>query len=146
MAVELIDGEEIRPKLDRVYGYSRQERNLVVLSVAKIAREHNGEGRGVIVCSIAHVRETRQRVRHYLDRLMEVYLDCPVEVCAARDYKGHYRKAYGGSYDNFVGVTEPYEKSDHPELTLDTANRSIEDCMATLLDRTLAFFDGRKEP
>ena len=77
---------------------------------------------------------------------MEVYLDCPVEVCAARDYKEHYRKAYGGSYDNFVGVTEPYEKSDHPELTLDTANRSVEDCMATLLDRTLAFFDGRKEP
>ncbi len=142
MAVELLDGEEIRPKLDRVYGYSRQERNLVVLAIAKLAHHYNEMGKGVIVCSIAHVKETRHQIRQYLGHFMEVYLDCSVEVCGERDYKGHYRKAYDGLYDNFIGVTEPYEKSDNPELILDTANRTIEDCLTTLVARTRRFLEG----
>lgn len=144
-AVELIDGEEIRPTLDRVYGYSRQERSLVVLAVAKLARQYNEEGKAVVVCAISHVEETRRQIRQYLGRFMEVYLYCPVEVCAQRDYKGNYRKAYSGLYDNFVGVTEPYEKSDSPELILDTANCSIDNCLATLLDRAIAFLHGEKK-
>ena len=47
-------------------------------------------------------------MRKIMANVMEVYLECPIKVCAQRDYKDNYEKAYNGQYDNFVGVTEPY--------------------------------------
>jgi len=70
---------------------------------------------------------------------MEVYLDCPVNVCAQRDYKGHYRRAFAGEYDNFIGVTEPYELSEAPEKIINTAELTIEECSKILLNETLRF-------
>ena len=73
-----------------------------------------------------------------LGNFKEVYLSCSPEACAKRDYKGHYAKAKDGQYEHFVGITEPYECSDDPDLSLDTANQDIEDCASVLLAFTLS--------
>ena len=139
--VVLLDGEVVRERL-RDFRYASSDRKSIAFKKAELALEHNKEGKIVIVTGITHQRETRAKLREYLGRFMEVYLKCPVEVCAARDYKGQYQKAYAGELENFVGVSVPYEESD-PELVLDTDKKSVEECSAILLRQTIDFINGR---
>lgn len=140
--VKLLDGEEVRAALEaqgRRYGYTASERAALALELAHMARSWNDQGYVSIVCAILHLRKTREQVRSHIGRFMEVYLDCPVSVCAAREYKGHYQKAFAGLYDSFIGVTEPYEVSDQVELVLPTGTRGVDECCAMLLPPALAF-------
>ncbi|MBI3616058.1 MAG: adenylyl-sulfate kinase [Candidatus Omnitrophica bacterium] len=130
--VELLDGEAVRERLDD-FNYSTDDRNALGEAKAKLAQDLNRQGRLVIVTGIAHHRRTREQVRRLLDRYLEVYLKCDPQICAQRDTKGHYRRAFAGEYENFVGVTEPYQESDRVELTLQTDRQSVEECAGALL-------------
>jgi adenylylsulfate kinase len=134
--VELLDGPDVRKNLEGAHGYSAKERSVVVLEIARLALECNNRGKVAIVCTISHVKEVRMAVRGRLGRFFEVYLKCPLDVCLRRDYLGNYQKAYAGDYENFVDVTEPYQVSEHPDLLLDTANNSVEECTDILLANT----------
>ena len=140
--VKLLDGEEMRIQLAKKgkhFGHSTNERNKVALEYAHIAKDYNKKGMICIMCTIGHVRETRVEMRSIIGNVMEVYLDCPVDVCAKRDYKGHYAKAIKGQYDNFIGITEPYQKSDNAELVLRTDSESVEACSKKLLEAAMSF-------
>ncbi|UCD54993.1 MAG: adenylyl-sulfate kinase [Candidatus Omnitrophota bacterium] len=146
--VKLLDGEVIRGELvkqGKRYGYSTDERNKVALEIAHAAQRYNKKSVISIICAICHVKETREEMRKIIGNVMEVYLECPVRICAKRDYKGHYAKAFQGAYDNFVGVTEPYQKSDHVELVLYTGNDSIAKCSRQLLESVLVFLEHSEE-
>ena len=137
----MLDGDETRKRLPQTYGYSNEDRKTVGLLVSKLASDCNKRGNIAIVCAISHVKQTHAQIREHLGPdFVEVYLDCPVEVCADRDIKGHYQKALAGEYENFIGVTEPYQVSDQPELILDTVNQSVDQCTDILLDYILKFF------
>jgi len=138
--VVLLDGEVIRERLKN-FKYASNDRNYIAFKKAELALEHNKEGKIVIVTGITHQREIRAKLREYLGRFMEVYLKCPVEVCAQRDYKGNYQKAYAGELENFVGVTVPYEES-NPELVLDTDKESVEECSRILVRHALDFINS----
>tara|TARA_Y100001968_G_scaffold42555_1_gene32611 strand:+ start:832 stop:1335 length:504 start_codon:yes stop_codon:yes gene_type:complete len=139
--LELLDGDETRKRLPSNFGYSTEDRQAVGMLVANLALESNRKGNIAIVCAISHVRKVRLNIREILaPNFIEVYLDCPVDICADRDVKGHYRKALAGHYDNFVGITEPYQISDNPELVLDTVNKTSTECADILLNYTLKFF------
>jgi len=142
--VEWLDGEEVRKRLKDMYGFSTDDRTEVARYVIKLVREYNAEGKVVVVSTISHRIETRSWIRSEIDRFMEVYLKCSADVCAARDYKDNYRKAFSGEYSNFPGVTEPYEESS-PELVLDTAGSSVAECSELLVARTLEFI-GAQSP
>ncbi len=139
--VQLLDGEEVRKmilkKTGCLYGYSNEDRNAVSMEILKIAIELNMKGFICIICAISHIKRTREKMRRKMGNFMEVYLDCSVETCAQRDYKGHYQKAFEGLYDNFIGVTEPYQVSENPELILDTAKNTIEECSEILFQETI---------
>jgi len=140
--VKFLDGEEIRKQLakrGKCYGYSTVERNELALEFGHMALEYNRKGMVCIICSICHCKEIRAKMREVIGNVMEVYLDCPVTICAQRDYKGNYAKAFQGLYDNFIGVTEPYQKSDNVELVLQTDKNMVDKCSQTLLEEVLAF-------
>ena len=54
-----------------------------------------------------------------------------------RDYKGNYRKAFDGSYDNFFGVTKMYQTSECVELILHTDINTIDECANILLEKAI---------
>ncbi len=141
--VELLDGEELRKTFDRIYGHSLEERYVVVSKIIQIAHECTQKGSISIVCTISHKKEMREMARQEIRHFMEVYLNCPVEVCARRDYKGNYKKAFQGEGEYFAGITEPYEESENPELVLDSVSKSINECSVILLDRVLEFLEDR---
>jgi len=67
---------------------------------------------------------------------LEVYCRGPLEVCKARDPKGHYPRARAGDIKDFTGISAPYEDPRDPELILDTARYSIAesvDCVCAML-------------
>jgi adenylylsulfate kinase len=58
---------------------------------------------------------------------IEVFVSCPVEVCAERDVKGLYKKAFTGEIQAFTGVSDPYEPPTAPEVTLRTDEEEPEE-------------------
>lgn len=141
--IKLLEGEEIREALaarGRRFGYTTGERSALMFEIVDIIREWHERGFHCIVCTINHVRKTREEVRRRIRNSFEVYLECPVEVCAQRDPKGHYRKAMSGQFDNFVGVTEPFQVSSSVDLVLPTHRYSVVHCSEILLAETLKFF------
>ena len=141
--VKLLDGEAIRGESVGTHGYRTNDRNAILEKTIQAARECNDNGNIAIVSTISHKRATRQKARDTITNFMEVFLDCPLEVCIERDYKGHYQKALKGEYENFIGITESYETSDSPELVINTKSLTIVECQKLLLDEVVRFF-GQK--
>ena len=139
--LEFLDGDQLRKCLDKTYGHSMEDRLLVLEKIVEIAQEKNQTGTTVIVSTDSYKKAMRDYARAQIPRFMEVYLDCSLKSCAARDNKGLYQLAYEGEYDLFPGVTEPYELSDAPDLTLITDQTPLEEC-ANVLFREVVVFLG----
>jgi adenylylsulfate kinase len=93
-----------------------------------------------VVSVIAPFREVRDEVRAAHEdaglTFVEVYVDAPVQVCAERDVKGLYAKAEVGEVEAMTGVSDVYEAPVSPEVLVDTAALSVEEC-AQMVERAL---------
>jgi adenylylsulfate kinase len=58
--------------------------------------------------------------RNIGEDFIEIFVDAPLEVCAERDVKGLYKKAFAGEIEQFTGVSDPYEPPAAPELHIKT--------------------------
>ena len=112
---------------------------MILEKIVEIAQEKNHTGTTVIISTVSHKKAMREYARAQIPRFMEVYLGCSPESCADRDYKGLYQLAYEGEYDLFPGVTEPYELSDAPDLTLNTDRTPLEECANVLFREVVVF-------
>lgn len=65
---------------------------------------------------------------------IEVYVDVPVEVAEQRDPKGLYKKARAGEIKDFTGISAPYEAPEKPEIVIKTHEKSVEECVAQIVD------------
>ncbi len=136
--VVLIDGEEFRARLWRPLRTSPQDREAVWRRLVEEASTEMKSGKVVVIAAIAHRASMRVMARNRLSPFFEVYLDCPVAVCSARDTKGNYQRAFASEYDCFIGVTHPYERS-NSELQLDTAALSPVEAESLLSERVIQF-------
>ncbi len=68
-------------------------------------------------------------------------MDCPIEVLAARDVKGLYKKALAGEVGNFTGISDPYEPPLDPAVVVrsdrETVAESVEKIWGELERRGL---------
>ena len=87
-----------------------------------------------VLCSfISPYRERRAKSRQEIGEFIEVYVECPVDVCAERDVKGLYEKAFAGEIENFTGVSDPYEEPENPEIICYTARETAEESAARVI-------------
>ncbi len=120
-SVEVLDGDIVRTNLSKGLGFSREDRDTNVLRIGFVADLLTRNGVGVIVSAISPYKEVRDQVRRNVgEGFLEIFVDCPVEVCAERDVKGLYKKAYSGEIKEFTGVSDPYERPAAPELHIKT--------------------------
>ncbi len=120
-SVEVLDGDIVRTNLSKGLGFSREDRDTNVLRIGFVATLLTRNGVGVIVSAISPYKEARDMVRRDIgDDFIEVFVDAPLEVCAERDVKGLYKKAYAGEIPAFTGVSDPYEPPAAPELHIKT--------------------------
>ncbi len=118
--VEILDGDEVRQHLSKGLGFSKEDRDTNVQRIAYVASLLTRHGAAVIVAAISPYQKARAWARERIGEFVEVYVRCPLEVCAARDVKGLYQKAYAGEIPQFTGVSDPYEPPVDPELIVDT--------------------------
>ncbi len=133
--VELLDGEFLRSKLDRKYGYSIDEIIAYEQNIAQIAFQANTVRMNhAIVCSMTHMEQMRSFARAIIKNLVEVYLDCDVETCRNREYKARYDRALVGEYKFLPGVTDPFEIPANPNLVINTSKLQLDASFQILLE------------
>ncbi len=137
--VEVLDGDIVRTNLSKGLTFSREDRNINVLRIGFVANLLTRNGVGVIVSAISPFKEARDQVRRRIVDFVEVFVDAPLEVCAERDVKGLYAKAYSGEIAQFTGVSDPYEAPNAPDLTLKTAEETPEESARKVIEK-LEFF------
>jgi adenylylsulfate kinase len=133
--VEVLDGDIVRTNLSRGLGFSREDRITNVLRIGFVANLLTRNGVGVVVSAISPYKESRDQVRRRIIDFIEVFVDAPLEVCAERDVKGLYKKAYSGEIPQFTGVSDPYEAPAAPELTLKTDEESPQESARRVIER-----------
>lgn len=116
----LLDGDQLRTGLNRDLTFSDADRKENVRRVAEVARLMVDAGLIVIVTLISPFRADREYARSLFQEgeFVEVYVDTPLEVCAQRDPKGLYARAYRGELLDFTGISSPYEPPLNPEVRL----------------------------
>ena len=132
--VEVLDGDVVRENLSKGLGFSKEDRDTNIRRIAFVADLLSRNGVPVITAAISPYREIRDEARETMgERFIEIFVKASVEVCAERDVKGLYEKAFKGEIKEFTGVSDPYEPPLNPELVLDTEHQSAEESAAKIL-------------
>jgi len=115
----VLESDDLRRLFTPRPRYDTAERDRFYTALADLARLLSENGLPVLVAATANRRAYRDRARAGIPRFLEVYVDCPLEVCRRRDPKGIYRRSTAGSAPNVPGVSAPYEPPLRPEVTVD---------------------------
>jgi adenylylsulfate kinase len=133
--IEVLDGDVIRENLSKGLGFSKEDRDTNIRRIAFVADLLSRNGTPVITAAISPYRELRREARAQMNgRFIEAYVKASVEVCAERDPKGLYEKAFAGEIKEFTGVSDPYEEPEHAELVLDTEHQTPEESAQQIID------------
>ena len=140
LSVERLDGDTVRKGLTPDRAAGQQDRDMNIERVTFVAKLLARNGVAVLCSFISPYRERRAQSREEIGEFIEVYLECPVEVCAERDVKGLYAKAFAGEILHFTGVTDPYEPPLNPEVVCRTAEETVDESVA----RVVAYLEDHK--
>ncbi|HXW51891.1 MAG TPA: adenylyl-sulfate kinase [Candidatus Acidoferrales bacterium] len=136
LKVEMLDGDVVRTNLSKGLGFSREDRDTNVRRIGFVAHLLARNGVAVICSAISPYRKTRDEVRAQIGPgFIEVFADCPLDVCATRDGKVEmYEKARRGEIKEFTGVSDPYEPPPTPEVQVRTQEESPDESARRILD------------
>ncbi len=131
----VFDGDNVRHGLCRDLGFSVDDRTENIRRIGEMAKLFVDAGVISLTAFISPIREDRDRARGLFPHgdFIEVYVKCSLETCEQRDVKGLYKKARAGEIPNFTGISSPYEPPANPEITIETENRQVEDCVAEMI-------------
>lgn len=133
LRVERLDGDIVRQGLTSDLGFTKRDRDENIKRVTFVAKLLTRNGVAVLCSFISPYRERRARSREEIGEFIEVYVECPVEVCAERDVKGLYERAFAGEIENFTGVSDPYEPPENPEIVCRTTEETVEESVAKVI-------------
>lgn len=131
--VEVLDGDEVRENLSKGLGFSKEDRDTNIRRIGYVCRLLSRNGAVAISAAISPYASVRKEVRDSIDRFVEVYVSCPLDVLTERDPKGLYAKALSGEIKNFTGVSDPYEAPENPEVLVDTDKESEDESVNRIL-------------
>jgi adenylylsulfate kinase len=134
--------------------YSIKERDIVYSSLVYIAGLLTQNGVNVIIDATGNLRRYRDEARMRIPRFVEVYLQCPMDICMEREQKRArtyhapkkiYARASKGKSSTVPGVGQPYEEPLNAEIVLDTAKCSPRGCAEKILKKVEQLETPEKE-
>lgn len=137
IAIENLDGDEIRENLHPDLGFTREDRALNNRRTAYICRLLNRNGISVVNAMITPFRDAQREARDIIEpdgELVLVYVKCSLEECARRDPKGLYEQAKRGDIENFTGIDHPFQEPHKPDVIVNTERVSVETGVDTVMD------------
>ena len=112
----VLESDVLRTQLTPFARYDAAERDFFYETIAHFGAYVVGKGVPVLFDATGNRRGYRDRARREIQRFLEVFVDTPIEVCAARDPKGLYRAAREGNSATLPGAQAAYEPPLAPEL------------------------------
>ncbi|MCM1256755.1 MAG: adenylyl-sulfate kinase [Roseburia sp.] len=132
----LLDGDNVRLGLNSNLGFKEQDRIENIRRISEVAKLMTDAGLIVLTASISPYASDRRGAREIIgEEFVEVYVSTPLQECERRDVKGLYQRARRGEIPNFTGISSPYEVPKQPEITIDTAGRTLEECVDELYEK-----------
>jgi adenylyl-sulfate kinase len=133
LKVEVLDGDIVRSNLSKGLGFSREDRETNLRRIAFVSKLLVRNGVVVIVATISPYRNIRDEIRTSMPNFVEVYVNCPLEVCIQRDPKGLYEKALAGEIPRFTGVNDAFDPPFNPEVEIRTDTETPEEGAVRIL-------------
>lgn len=147
--VAVLDGDILRQGLNRDLGFSTQDRVENIRRAGEVAKILCGAGHTVLSAFITPLEEIRKSLREIFEpgQFVEIYLDCPLEICESRDPKGLYRRVRNGEIPEFTGISSPFEPPAAAEIVVPTGEQTPEESLNLILSFLGQHFpDLRSEP
>ncbi|MBS4216908.1 adenylyl-sulfate kinase [Bacillus sp. FJAT-49711] len=136
ISVYLLDGDNLRYGINKNLSFSEEDRRENIRRTAEIGKLFVDAGIVVIAALISPYENERQHARSLFNKteFVEVFVNCPIEVCKKRDPKGLYEKVKSGEIKGFTGIDQTYEEPKKPDITVYTDKQSIEECTKMIID------------
>ena len=141
---QLLSSDGLRKVMTPEPTYSVEERDIVYSSLVYIAGLLTQNGVNVIIDATGNLRRYRDEARARIPRFIEVYLQCPMQICMEREKKRArtyhapkkiYARALKGKSSTVPGVGQPYEEPVNAEIVLDTTECSPRGCAEKILEK-----------
>ena len=133
----VLDGDNVRHGLCGDLGFSEQDRVENIRRVGEVAKLFLEAGIITLTAFISPFQRDREVARSLFPHgdFLEIYCECPLEICEKRDVKGLYQQARAGKIKNFTGISSPYEAPSDPDLVVNTGRLSLEESINLVLKR-----------
>ena len=132
----VLDGDKVRHGLNGDLGFSSEDRKENLRRVGEMSKLFIESGTIILTAFISPFRKERRQVRSMMPHgdFIEIYVNCPIEVCEKRDVKGLYRRARTGEVKEFTGISSPYEIPQSADLTVNTDLQTLEESVENIID------------
>lgn len=144
---QILDGDNIRSGINNNLSFSDEDRRENIRRISEVSKLFLNCGIICINSFISPTKDIRNMARDIIgeDNMIEVYVKAPLEVCEQRDTKGLYKKARAGEIKDFTGIDSPYEAPEDPDITLNTENTPVEECVKQCIHHILPFITYTNE-
>lgn len=133
---QLLDGDNLRTGINNNLGFTEVERMENIRRAAEVSKLFMNCGIVTICSLISPTAEIRKMAKEIIgEGYIEVFVNCPLEICEQRDVKGLYKKVRSGEIKNFTGVDSPFEAPASPDIELRTDLSDLETCRQQLLEK-----------
>jgi adenylylsulfate kinase len=136
--VALLESDELRKILTPHPRYDPEERDVFYRQMGYIGVLLTQHGVPVIFDATANRRVYRDWARRQIPKFVEVYVECPLATCIARDPKGIYRRAREGAAETVPGLQAAYEVPEKPEVVLQGDQETPEDAARRIIAKLVA--------
>lgn len=132
----ILDGDNVRKGLNANLDFSEDARKENLRRVIEVSKLMMDAGLVVLTAFISPFETERQKAKDIIgsENVVEIFIDTPIEICEQRDVKGLYKKARAGEISNFTGINSPFEVPSHPNLTIKTENKTVDECAETIIN------------
>ena len=135
--VAVLESDALRRVLSDQPRYGPQERDAFYRLLAYMGALLTEHGVPVIIDATANRQEYRDRARQQIRRFLEVYVECPLEICMARDPKGIYRQAREGAVANVPGLQAAFEPPQTPDVLVRGDTESPDSAAARVIAKLI---------
>jgi len=135
---QLLDGDNLRSGINNNLTFTDEDRVENIRRAAEVSKLFADCGIIAICSLISPTNDIRNMAKSIIgEKYVEVFVNCPIEVCESRDVKGLYKKARAGQIKNFTGIDSPFEVPENPDIEINTDVNSVEVCHTQLLENII---------
>ena len=125
----ILDGDNVRDGLNSDLDFTDEGRIENIRRIGEVANLFVDSGLVVLSAFVSPFKSDRALVSNLVgeSNYVEVFVDCPLEVCEARDVKGLYQKARNGEISSFTGISSPFEEPENAEVHIKSNELTVQE-------------------